>query len=495
MDVFVARQPIFDRAGRLYAYELLFRNNLENEFGDTPSSSATTQVMSNSLLSIGLENTLCGKKAFINFDRDLLVGGQAVLPPEIAVLEILETVEPDAELMSACRKLQKQGYTIALDDFTGQPHLEPLTGVVQVIKVDMRNTTTAQQESLVKQYRRDGIAMLAEKVETHEELAWAKQLGYDLFQGFFFARPQIIRGKQIPAAKINCLRLLRETQQEELNFRRLEKMISEDVALSYKLLRYINSALFAHYNEIHSIGHALTVLGETETRHWVALAALPEMAKDKPGELITHSLVRAGFCERLAQLAPGTKSHVGFLVGLFSLLDALLDVSLEEALGRAGVGAVISGALLGAGEESVYSGLHKLIGLYERGAWEPVRALAGRLGIKASDVAMAYTESTVWAQQALGARSDSRSHVRRKAEGTVRVEWRDAEGRERTSNAKLVNVSATGLQVRTAEEIPVHTAVLCHDPETGISRSGSIRYCRVSRREYLIGLGFNNPVA
>src|SRR5262249_54553742 len=150
---------------------------------------------------------------------------------------------------------------------------------------------------------RRGITMLAEKVETQEEFSWAKNAGYDLFQGFFFARPQIMRGKQIPAAKITCLNVLREVQHHELDFRRLEQLISEDVSLSFKLLRYVNSALFAHSNHIHSIGHALTVLGETETRHWAALAALPQMAKDKPGELITHSLVRARFCERLAELA------------------------------------------------------------------------------------------------------------------------------------------------------------------------------------------------
>jgi len=498
MNVFVARQAIFDRAGQLHGYELLFRSgDLPNQFDGTDSASATTQVMANSLLSIGLENILCGKKAFFNFDRDLLLGGiHAILPPEKVVLEILESVEPDAELIAACRDLHQQGYTIALDDFVGQPQLEPLADIAQLIKVDLRKTTQAEQEHLLRAYQPRGITMLAEKVETPQEFEWARRAGYDLFQGYFFARPQIVRGKQIPSTKINCLRLLRETQNADLDFPGLEQMISEDLSLSYKLLRYVNSALFARRSEISSIKHSLAVLGETGVRHWAALAALPEMAKDKPGELITHSLVRARFAERLAELAGGAESHLGFLMGLFSLLDALLDVSLDEALRRAGVGPLITEPLLGtAQKDSLYGNVYQLVCRYEAADWKGVAAVASQLGLKASDVGQAYSESTLWAQQALHAtarKTDSRLAVRYSAEGVLRILWLDQAGCERTSSAKLVNVSATGLQLLIKDNIPVHASVSCNDPKIGIAGTGSVRYCKFSKGEYLVGLAFSN---
>src|SRR6185436_2077543 len=208
MDVFVARQAIFDRARRLYGYELLFRSDGErNEFDGTESGSATTQVIANSLLSIGLENIVCGKKAFVNFDRILLMSGlHSMIPREDLVLEILESVEPDPEFLAACRELYEKGYTIALDDFVRHPRFEPLTEIAKVIKVDVRATAKEEQEQLLRIYKPRGIAMLA---------------GYDFFQGYFFTKPVVVRGQQIPAAKLNCINLLREMQQTDLDFRRL----------------------------------------------------------------------------------------------------------------------------------------------------------------------------------------------------------------------------------------------------------------------------------
>src|SRR5580698_4623560 len=195
MDVFVARQPIFDRSRELYAYELLFRSDdVDNRFDGTEAGSATTQVIANSLLTIGLENVAGGKKAFLNFDDKLLLGGlHTMLPREEVVLEILESVGPSDELIAACYDLNRQGYTFALDDFVGGQRLEPLTQIAKIIKVDMRATSKPDQERLLETYRPRGITMLAEKVETPEEFEWAKNAGYDYFQGYFFARPAVLR--------------------------------------------------------------------------------------------------------------------------------------------------------------------------------------------------------------------------------------------------------------------------------------------------------------
>jgi len=402
MDVFVARQAIFDRARRLYGYELLFRSSAEsNKFDGTDSVSATTQVIANSLLSIGLENIVCGKKMFVNFDRTLLMSGfHSMLPRQDLVLEILETVEPDPELLAVCRALCEQGYTIALDDFVRHPRLEPLTQIARVIKVDMRVTSKEEQERILRIYRPRGIVMLAEKVETREEFDWAQLAGYDLFQGYFFTRPVVVRGRQIPAAKLTCIMLLREMQQPELDFKRLRELISKDVSLSYKLLRYVNSVLFQRAAEIHSINHALAELGESNIRSWIALAALPELAKNKPGELVTHSLVRGHFCQRLAQLSGIQEHHLAFLMGLFSLLDALIDLPLNEALVQAGVAPAISGALLGTSrEDDAFRNVYRLACSYETGEWDAVENVAEKLKIKTSELSESYAETTVWAHQ------------------------------------------------------------------------------------------------
>ncbi len=200
MEVFVARQAIFDRNRQLHAYELLYRSDAaRNEFDGTDAAAATRQVISSTLLSIGFENILCGKKAFLNFDHRLLSDGMHMsLPKQAIVIEILESVQPTADLIALCRSIYEQGYSIALDDFVSQPQFEPLTHIAKLIKVDFRATPKEEQRRLIRTYQPRGIAMLAEKVETHQEFEWARQAGYDLFQGYFFARPVIVSGRQIP---------------------------------------------------------------------------------------------------------------------------------------------------------------------------------------------------------------------------------------------------------------------------------------------------------
>jgi c-di-GMP-related signal transduction protein len=500
MDVFVARQAIFDRKHQVYAYELLFRSDAHShEFDGTDAASATTQVVANSLLSVGLEDMLCGKKAFVNFDKTLITTGfHSILPPETLVIELLESVDPDAEVLSACGKLRQQGYTIALDDFVACPNADPrweeLTQIAKMIKVDMRSTTREEQERLIETYRPRGISMLAEKVETMEEFEWAQKAGYEYFQGYFFARPVTVRGRNIPASKMVCLKLLSELQKSEIDFERVGKLTSEDVALSYKLLRYANSAMFARDSEIHTIHHALVILGEYGIRHWAALAALPVLAKDKPGELIAHSLLRARFCERIAQLARIPQYQLGFLMGLFSLLDGLIDLPLEEALTKVNLAPELRGALLGtAGKDDIFRNVFDLVCQFEAGHWDAMSAIADRLGIAGPAVAEAYSAAALWAKQSLQSTSrmsEARRKMRHAASGTLRILWEDSTGRERVSNAQLQNVSVNGLRLQTIDQIPVRAYVTCNDVKLGISGRGSVRYCNFTKGKYLIGVEF-----
>jgi len=494
MDVFVARQPIFDRQRHLYAYKLLYRSaGSQNSADDDPT--AAIQVLANTLLAIGIENLVCGKRAFIKFDRSLLLGGlHTVLPPEILVIELLHSVEPDTEVLAVCRDLCLQGYACALGDFAADPRREPLVRLAKFIKVDLRATSRPEQARLLKTYRSLGIALLAEKVETQEEFEWALDAGYDYFEGYFFTRPAAVRGRRIPTAKLACLRLLAEVQRIESDFEFLHTLISRDVWLSYSLLLYVNSALFSRTTEIRTIKHAMTVLGEEGVRHWAVLAALPVMAKDKPGELVTLSLVRARFCERIADLARVSPPNVGFLLGLFSLLDALTDLPIGEALAKVHGAPAITDVLTGiAPVGDPYLAAYQTVCRYEAGDWEEAMALAATLDIKADKITEVYAESTFWAQQALHAtfrKIDTRRHVRHAATGELRILWEDRAEGEGVIAAKLINASVEGLQLLVSEKMPVPSYIRCHDQKLGVSGRGRVRYCNYVKGKYLIGVEF-----
>jgi c-di-GMP-related signal transduction protein len=404
MDVLVARQAIFDRERRVYGYELLFRSDAErNEFDGTEASLATKQVLANSLLIIGLENLVGAKKAFVNFGRGpLLQGWYASLPRGSTVIELLETVEPDSEVLEACRNLRKAGYQLALDDFMFRPGWQNLLDVADLVKIEIQSIPRPEQKLLVRSCKARGLQLLAEKVETHEEFEWARQSGYDYFQGYFFARPVIVHGRKIPAAKLHSLRLLQEAQRPELDFERLENMILEDVSLSYQLLRYVNSPLFALTSNIRSIRQALLYFGESELRKWIALATLARTAEDKPSELIRHSLVRARFCESVARLAGRGLDQSAFLTGLFSLLDALMDRPLEETLAAMCLAPEIAAVLNGqAPEGGLLAGVYKLALAYEAADWPRVEQIAGQLNVPIASLTEIYCASASWASQVL----------------------------------------------------------------------------------------------
>lgn len=401
MEILVARQAIFDRARKVYGYELLFRRNAEaGGFDGTEAAAATMQVLSNTVM-IGAENLLGGKKAFVNFDHRLLGASMhQTLPKELIVIEILETVEPTPELAALCQAIRGEGYTLALDDFAGDRRFDELAGLADVIKVDMQVSSRAEQEAMLRRYKPRGVTMLAEKVETPEEFEWAHRAGYDLFQGYFFARPVLVRSKQIPAAKAACMRLLKEGQRAELDFHALEKLIRADVGFTHKLLRYVNSAGFEHREEIQSIGSALMLMGEEGTRRWITIATLPALATNKPGELAVLSLTRARFCERMAELGGCGCANEAFLMGMFSLLDALIDQPLDRALSEMELASEITDPLLGvASERDFLGGLYGLIRDYEKGDWEAVAERAKQRGIAVGEIADAYVEATGWASQ------------------------------------------------------------------------------------------------
>ena len=333
MDVFVARQPILDRKGGLFAYELLSRSSMENRYDAKNAEQATARVICTSWTSMGLEDITGGKPAFVNFSRDALLQGLALaVPPERIVVEVLEDVEPDAEVVKAVTELKKKSYLIALDDqFAYDPEREPLLKLADVIKIDRTDYDDPACKKLLARCKDLGVMLLAEKVENSAQHQSALEAGFRLFQGYFYQKPEVKSGKSIASNQASQFRILQELQKQPPDLETLEKLVSQDVSLTYRLLRYINSSYFSWMEEVSSVRRAFYYLGENNIRKWLSLAVLADLTEDRPTELITGSLVRAFFCES-ACLAIGSEGDDGsaFMTGLLSLLEAILMVPMSE---------------------------------------------------------------------------------------------------------------------------------------------------------------------
>jgi c-di-GMP phosphodiesterase len=332
-EVFVARQPIFDRELKVAGYELLFRGGAASaEAVIASAEGATATVLLNAFTEIGLEELVGTTPAWVNVSREFVLAGLArTLPPRLVVLEILEDEVIDDRLLAAIAQLKQDGYRLALDDFQYAPNSEPLLGVVDVVKLDfiaLGREGFAREIARLKPF---GLTLLAEKLETHEDYTYCAQLGCDLFQGYFFSRPELVRGRRIDANRLSLLELLAALQDPAVTLSVLERMIARDVGLSYRLLRYINSAFFGLSQEIRSIGHALALLGVENLKHWTALSVFAGI-DDKPAELTVTALIRARFCELAGKHLAGASGGELFTLGLFSVIDALMDTPIEDVL-------------------------------------------------------------------------------------------------------------------------------------------------------------------
>jgi c-di-GMP-related signal transduction protein len=397
--MFVARQPILDGHKNIYAYELLFRSSLENVFLSALPDHASSNVLVSSLFLIGLQTITGGRRAFINFTHNLLSQEYATfLSPEQAVIEVLEDVEPDETAVQACKSLKKKGYILALDDFPVDGHMAPLIPYVDIVKVDWLNTPLEYCRQLAKDLIPKGIKLLAEKVETHEQYRQAQQLGYSYFQGFFFCKPEILSGRDIPTLQSSCMMLLKEIYGGDPDLAAIERVLMHEPSLCFKLLRYLNSALFYFRGEIKSVRHALSLLGLEAMRKWVSLVTLAGMGEKKPEALVVTSVIRGRFCESIGQAGP-LSSHKTelFMMGLFSLLDALLDTPMDKLLTSLPVSTEIRNALMG--KTSLYLPIYNLVCAYERSQWDQVAEIAALLEISEESTAEAYVDAVRWAQE------------------------------------------------------------------------------------------------
>ena len=407
MDVFVARQPIFDATRDVVGYELLFRDGLANAFSGIDGTEATRQVMLNTFVLFGVHRLTSGRPAFVNFTREALLGDMATLfPTQSLVIEILETVKEDPEVIAQCKKLREAGYTLALDDLTTIEGNEGLLECADIVKVDFRLVAPEQRRELAGYFRNKKIRLLGEKVETYDDFREAQDAGYALFQGYFFAKPEVLNRADVPGRRTHHLRLLRELQKPKVKLEEIEAIIKQDLALSYRLLRYINSSLFGLRAEIQSVRHALLLMGERDVRRWATLAALSAVANDKPPELIELGLARARFCENLRPiLTQNTEAAEElFLLGLFSVLDACMDMSITDALKELAIPARVKGAL--SGVPGAMRDVLELVLAFERADWDVIDVKGKALDRNA--LIGAHLASIDWAHSACNTQYESR---------------------------------------------------------------------------------------
>lgn len=396
---FIARQAILDRNGSVYAYELFFRTGIENSFPRVDAELATSRVLADSFLVFGIEELTGDVPAFVNFPRGTLVSEQALLlPSDRVVVEILETVDPDPDVIEACARLKRHGFRLALDDFVLRPDYEPLLRLADIVKIDFRLTPGPERARLARRFLRRGLTLLAEKVETDAEFREAKRLGYAYFQGHFFSRPSILHRRDLSSSRAQYLRFLQELSAPELDFGALAGLIQSDISLSFKLLRYINSAAFGLRQPVASISHALRLLGEREVRRWASFLAMAELAGSKPAELLRLALTRARLCETLGtQAGLGTRTSDLFLLGLFSLLDAMLDRPLADILADLPLEADLRAAL---SERAGRMGAILRVAVdLEEGAWTRVPEAVAEAGLQEPALADAHLEAIRYADR------------------------------------------------------------------------------------------------
>jgi len=393
---YVARQPIFDREEKVFGYELLFRDDMENLFHGGDLDAASRSTLDSSLL-VGLDVLCDGRRAFLNCTRDTLISGLvALLPSHSTVVEILETVTVDDEVVNACQRLKEAGYLIALDDYVSDDPREPLAEMADILKVDLRLTTLEQRAALVKKHGPWRSRMLAEKVENHSEFVAALEQGFVYFQGYYLRRPELMATRDVPANRINYLRMLQAVSPAELDLPGLEKLIKTETSICYRLLRYVNSARFGFRNEIHSVRHALSILGDREVRRWVRLIATVGAGQDKTSDLVLCALVRARFGELLSPFTRHGESDL-FLLGLLSMLDVMLEMPMSEILEKIPLDAETKAVLRG--ELSVLRPIYQLMLAHESGEWEAARPICDALRLEADNVASMYWQAQQWARE------------------------------------------------------------------------------------------------
>jgi EAL and modified HD-GYP domain-containing signal transduction protein len=396
---FVARQAILDSNQDVFAYELLFREGPENYFPEICPNEATTKIIEGGFIGSTLANQLSKNKSFINFTFDNIIKKHAeFLDPERVVIEILESAMPGKKLLAACIELKEQGFTLALDDYIDHPGWEEFLPYIDIIKIDIQHMPEAKWREIKKKMDAfPHLIFLAEKVETKAEFEKCKSAGFTYFQGYFFSKPEVLKGNSIPPSTIVVLDLMQKIFKKDVPIPELAKVIEKDVPITVRLLQYANSAKFKRKCEIDSIKRAAIILGYDELYKFASLLFLTKVAAHKPAELLRISLIRARFCELLTEETHPELKDLSFLTGLLSMLDALLDMKMEDLTKELPLPALLREALNnGTGLLGLYLSAVKH---YQNAEWALFENMISSLGGSCENAASYYVEATDWCSE------------------------------------------------------------------------------------------------
>jgi len=400
MYFYAARQPILDVNKKLYAYELLFRDSIDNVFPDIDGDEATSKMIEASKFNMGISEFTSTKPAFINFTLETLSQGYPeMLTNEEVVVEVLETVKPGKKLLGICKDLHSKGYTIALDDYEHQSVWAHFYPFIKIIKIDIQQTDFEAIKQVIAAIKdHPHIELLAEKVETYQEYDQAQQLGFKYFQGFFFAKPEMVKAKSLSPSQLAMAELLYETSKPELDLASITSVFERDVSLSYKLLRYANSAIFKRRSEVSTIKQALVILGSGELKRFLGLMFAVTANPDKPTELIKLAMTRAKFCELVAQdMKSKLDTSIAFLTGLLSMIDAILDEELADILGKLPLASEIKEPLLT--RKGTMAAIIKLVEFIEHAQWDKTSIVMEKLKLDKEQAVKHYNEALAWADE------------------------------------------------------------------------------------------------
>ncbi|GKV69394.1 hypothetical protein NCCP2716_18920 [Sporosarcina sp. NCCP-2716] len=405
-SVFVGRQPILDRRGNLYGYELLYRNSEINRFPNVDPDKATIGVLVNTFLSIGIDKVTGAYPSFINFTGELLVHEIVDnLNPTRVIIEVLEDVEITPVLLTRLRKLKSKGFRIALDDFILGKQYEVEKGLfelVDFIKVDFIQSDRHERgriENFVRVY--PNVQLLAEKIETEEEFEEAKKAGYVLFQGYFFATPEVISGTEVPAIEERNFQIMEQLNAELPSIRDVATLITHDLSLTYKLLRFINTYAFGIPRKITSVQQAIMLIGLQETKKWLYVITLHQLGEGegqgRTKALVDYSLVRAKLCELLAKRTDHQNSDEFFLAGMFSLLDIILCRDWQEIGEDMPLSDPVMQTLMG--QDTSLKPFVELAEAVERLDLVRMKTLSAQVGIPMDDLCVYSQEANRWGRQ------------------------------------------------------------------------------------------------
>lgn len=397
--MYIARQPIFDDQREIYGYELLFRSSEEsNSFRRDVSSTAATATVLGGLFEEGMDTVVDGKKAFVNFDYDFLMSDTVeLIDPSVLVVEVLEDVAVDYFLVKRLEDLKSKGYTIVLDDFLNEYDSYPLVTVADIIKYDIRQSSFEDIESDVKLAISQNKILLAEKIETKEEFLSAKNMGFKLFQGYFFLKPSIITKSNDKAViKEQYTRVLKELKKEEPSYQKLAEIIETDINLAYRFVKALSNKNSGE--SIYSIKTALIYMGFKDIERWINILMLKDIGTDKPTALINTSLVRFKFSEFIAKNSNYRKRKLEVsMMCLLSTLDSILDMPIDKALEGIALSEDIKEALIN--QNGPLFPVLSIVIAYEKADWNKVNNLSETLKMDHNVIYRGYLDALKWAKE------------------------------------------------------------------------------------------------